>query len=259
MAAARTAAFLWDGLVLHVGDRVDSQCLTVAPVQVALGIGGLVAAQTPGGDWVEGTCLVIGSNVPHTFRSGPFSLLWIEALSDVGRRLTEAFTRHAGIACAPITDVDELSACAAAVLADPSCETAWGLANDTLRSVAGTLPRGRVVHPAIRKALRLIGAQPRFKISAKELAAGVALSEGRFTHLFREYMGLPLRRYLMWRRVQSAVVLLVRGCPATQVAIETGFTDASHLNRALLMMLGARPSEFMAAHNLTVHVCSRPR
>ena len=133
---------------------------------------------------------------------------------------------------------------------------------DALASIAGELPRGRAVHPAIRKAVRLIEAQPRSKISAKELAPNVGLSTGRLTHLFRETMGVPLRRFLMWQRLRRAVVILAGGGSATLAAHDAGFTDTAHLNRVLQMMLGVRPSDFQSfrlASNLTLRVCARPR
>jgi AraC-like DNA-binding protein len=114
------------------------------------------------------------------------------------------------------------------------------------------------VHPAIHEALRIIRSRPQFKISAKELADAVELSEGRLMDLFREHMGMPLRRFLMWQRVGEAAVRLAQGMPATEVAYEVGFADAAHLTRTLKRMLGIRPSDLLRFPPTRLHVCPPP-
>jgi AraC-like DNA-binding protein len=257
------AAFLWDAFVLHVGDGIATKMHALAAVQVVLGLGATVAVRTDESEWVEADCIVLGSNVRHALRGGRFAMLWIEPESDAGRRLVASYCRRRSMARVEVPGLEALTRRAAAMLDDPrSCDVAWRFSMDVLASVAGELPRGRVVHPAIRKTVRHIEAQPYSKISAKELATEVELSTSRLMHLFRETMGVPLRRFLMWQRLRRAVVILARGASATEAAHEAGFTDTAHLNRVLKMMLGMRPSDFQSfrsASNLTLHVCARPR
>jgi AraC-like DNA-binding protein len=189
-------------------------------------------------------------------------MLWIEPKSNPGRRLIETYGRRRPISRVELPGLDALARRTAAILDAPSCDAAWSLSMDILASVAGELPRGRPVHPAIRKAVRAIEDTPCAKISAKELAAEVELSTSRLTHLFSETMGVPLRRFLMWQRLRRAVVILTRGGSAIEAAHEAGFTDTAHLNRVLKAMLGVRPSDLQAirsASSLTLRVCLPPR
>ena len=50
------------------------------------------------------------------------------------------------------------------------------------------------------------------QVSIESVARGVKLSATRFMHLFKQEMGLPVRRYLLWLRTNRAVRLLKEMC-----------------------------------------------
>ncbi len=55
-------------------------------------------------------------------------------------------------------------------------------------------------------------------------------SPERYRHLFVEALGLPYRRYLLWRRVQRPSALK-DGDDVTTAAHAAGFADAAHFAR----------------------------
>lgn len=73
---------------------------------------------------------------------------------------------------------------------------------------------------------------------ANEVAHSLALSEGRFLHLFKGQMGIAWRPYLLWRRLLCAVQLLTHGNSATQAAYQAGFADSAHLSRTFKQNFG---------------------
>lgn len=79
-------------------------------------------------------------------------------------------------------------------------------------------------------------------ISIHEIAAGVELSESRFSHLFTENVRIPVRRYLLWLRLRDAMHLFAKGESLTEVAHEAGFSDSAHLTRTFRSLLGIAPS-----------------
>ncbi len=79
-------------------------------------------------------------------------------------------------------------------------------------------------------------------ISVQEIAAGVELSESRFSHLFTENVRVPVRRYLLWLRLRDAMHLLAKGSSLTEVAHQAGFSDSAHLTRTFRSLLGIAPS-----------------
>jgi AraC-like DNA-binding protein len=78
--------------------------------------------------------------------------------------------------------------------------------------------------------------------SLAQLSRVAGLSPSRFAHVFTESIGIPLRPYLRWLRLQRAARELMSGSAVTQAAHVAGFADAAHLTRTFRRMLGIVPS-----------------
>lgn len=79
---------------------------------------------------------------------------------------------------------------------------------------------------------------------ALKAAADVAgLSPERYRHLFAEGVGLPFRRYVLWRRLQRALSRLEAGADVTTAAHDAGFADSAHFARTFRAMLGIRATQ----------------
>lgn len=89
-------------------------------------------------------------------------------------------------------------------------------------------------------------------LSVGEIAANVALSESRFSHLFTEQVGVSVRRYQLWLRLRDAIHLLANGTSLTNTAHEAGFSDSAHLTRTFRQMLGIAPSALLKHSSLIV-------
>ncbi|WP_306818562.1 AraC family transcriptional regulator [Archangium lipolyticum] len=108
---------------------------------------------------------------------------------------------------------------------------------------AGEAPARRAVHPRVRKLLRLLRQlPPEGDTSLPALASQVGLSPGRLMHAFTESIGLPLRPYLAWLRLQRAAAAIVSGMSLGEAAHAAGFSDAAHMTRTFRRMLGLPPS-----------------
>lgn len=64
-------------------------------------------------------------------------------------------------------------------------------------------------------------------------------------HLFREEVGLPFRRYVLWRKLSRAMLLIGRGSSLTEAAYASGFADSAHLTRTFRQMFGIPPTVMM--------------
>lgn len=109
------------------------------------------------------------------------------------------------------------------------------------------------IDPRISEALKIIESLPEKKIALKDLSDEVYLSEGRFGHLFRDEIGIPLRRYLLWQRLLKALSIISQDEKFTFAAHEAGFTDSAHLSRTFYQMFGINLSD-MFAHRDLVYV-----
>lgn len=79
-------------------------------------------------------------------------------------------------------------------------------------------------------------------LSLQALAAIAGVSRSRFMHIFTAAVGVPLRPYILWLRLQRAVFELIDGASISAAAHRAGFADAAHLSRTCRRMLGATPS-----------------
>lgn len=99
--------------------------------------------------------------------------------------------------------------------------------------------------PRVAQSIEWIRAGREQGIIVGEIAAGVDLSESRFSHLFTEHVRVPVRRYLLWLRLRDALHLLAGGGSLTETAHEAGFADSAHLTRTFRTSLGIAPSELV--------------
>jgi len=83
------------------------------------------------------------------------------------------------------------------------------------------------------------------KISSNVLAKSIHLSESRFSHLFKEQIDIPVRKYILWCRIQEAMKQLLTGSNLTESAYAAGFSDSAHLSRTFLEMFGVPPSSLL--------------
>jgi AraC-like DNA-binding protein len=116
------------------------------------------------------------------------------------------------------------------------------------RWLTGCLVRRKhsvAIHPGVRRVLSHLRDQRAVlpDVSLKTLAGIAGLSRSRFMHVFTESVGVLLRPYILWLRLQRAACDLMQGTSVTSAAHRAGFSDAAHLTRTCRRMLGATPSE----------------
>jgi len=71
------------------------------------------------------------------------------------------------------------------------------------------------------------------------------LSPSRFAHLFRHQVGLPFSRYMLWRKLTRAMLLIGSERTIADAAHAADFADAAHLTRTFYQMVGMAPSVLM--------------
>jgi AraC-like DNA-binding protein len=96
--------------------------------------------------------------------------------------------------------------------------------------------------PRVLAAIDFIRRRIDTAITLPEVARVAHLSPGRFRHLFVEETGMPLRTYVLWRRLLQVWTLLMQGQSLSQAAHAVGFADSAHLSRTSRAMFGTAPS-----------------
>jgi AraC-like DNA-binding protein len=109
------------------------------------------------------------------------------------------------------------------------------------------------IHPRINRVLKYLRGQPGTadNVSRKALSGISGLSQSRFMHVFTESVGVPLRPYILWLRLQRAACDLINGASVTTAAHNAGFSDAAHLTRTFRRMLGMTPTDLALRKRMT--------
>jgi AraC family transcriptional regulator len=130
-------------------------------------------------------------------------------------------------------------------------EQAWRIQQsaDAVRSVAMGLIEGlsrtarqQTSDPRVLQAIEYLRLHCDDSVSLEEVAAAVKLSPSRFRHLFVDETGMPLRTYVLWRRLLQVWELLMQGENLSRAAHAAGFADSAHLSRTARTMFGLAPS-----------------
>jgi AraC-like DNA-binding protein len=109
------------------------------------------------------------------------------------------------------------------------------------------------IHPAIERIVaylrRRLGGSRDLSLAALSAIAG--LSRSRLMHLFTQSLGVPIRPYILWLRLQRAAGAIGRGATPTEAAYCAGFADAAHMSRTFRRMLGNTPKQVAHRRALT--------
>ena len=239
--------YFWDGGWVGVGTG-----LGIVPahahyaLQVTLGLGGRVAFREPDAEWIECDGAAILPNAPHSFdpRGALLVMLFLDPECHEGRWLRNTLR-------APIHTVaaERFASFLPELLSfrerRPAADETSRLLTALARSLCDGPPPLRRTDERIARVLAWLRAQDARAVSLEEAAREVFLSPSRFAHLVTAELGLPFRRYLLWRKLNRAMHGFGRGATLTDAAYEAGFSDSAHLTRTFYQMFGIPPTVMM--------------
>jgi AraC-like DNA-binding protein len=241
----------WPTALITWGPGSTAPCHAHRCIQVTLAVEGHVRVrQQPSAPWRRCGAVVIPGDVGHEIdASGSLVLTgFIASAGAVGATLSKWLRPKIGIVPdaevmrwrRDLGDADRL---------DADRARHW-----ITSSLVGTDPVTRT-HPAVDRAMAAVYDRPleRPTTSLLELSENAGLSTSRFAHVFSESMGMAVRPYLRWLRLQCAARELVRGRSATDAALMAGFSDVAHLTRTFRRMLGSTPRELAKRRDRSSH------
>ena len=85
-----------------------------------------------------------------------------------------------------------------------------------------------IMDERIQSAIKYMHSMVSKKLTCKEVADFVHLSEGRFSHLFKEQVGMTFASYLIYKRIMYVYMQIIQGKSITDAAIEAGFSSSAH-------------------------------
>ena len=239
--------YLWEGGFLAVGQAGGE----VPPhshhaIQIFLALDGAAAIRTTGGEWREGSGIVVRPDVEHSFnaRDATGALLFVDPESSEGAWLQSVLLDEVTVAPAA-----RLQGCLAELRAfrERPLESmeVGDLVRHCVRAFCAGAPPTRRLDSRITAVLKKMRESDDLRVSLEDAAALVHLSPGRFAHLFSEQVGLPFRRYMLWRKLARAMLAIGRQSSIADAAHAADFADAAHLTRTFHQMFGIPPSVMM--------------
>ncbi|OZG70365.1 DNA-binding transcriptional regulator AraC [Hahella sp. CCB-MM4] len=83
------------------------------------------------------------------------------------------------------------------------------------------------------------------ELSIRELSHIACMSSSRFSHLFKDQLGVSVRQWIEDQRISMARQLLITSSlPVNQVAVYLGYQDALYFSRVFKKKLGVSPRTF---------------
>ena len=130
------------------------------------------------------------------------------------------------------------------------------LARDVVEAITGQpVPEDDAMDPRIAKACAVLDELPLRDAHIGTVASRVHLSPSRLRELFRQEVGFTIGEYARWRATWRAVLHWKRGLTLTDVALEAGFHDLSHADKAINEVFGINPSTLIDPQFVTLINC----
>lgn len=249
---------LWRDSVLYLGDSFDPETHSHHAVQCCIALEGNLRIRWPGVEtWQSCRAAVIGANVSHSIANpdGPLCLLYLEKTSNNFRSIMDyhCVTFGCDIRAEPLVlqqpvSTDILDTLRAARLAQVTPQRAEDLKQTCLQLFHGNIAEPLPLDPRIAKILVHLHQDPGTSFTGSELADIACLSPSRMQHLFKQQIGIPVRKYILWTRLRHVLELALGGTPLTTSSHQSGFSDSAHFSRTFRSMFGLAPSLLLTAN-----------
>jgi AraC family transcriptional regulator len=239
--------FLWDGGFLALG-RSAGVVPTHAhhAIQITITVDGCARMQGGDGEWRPFRGAIVRPDARHSFDGTGVTgaMIFVDPESAEGMWLRASLLHDI-----TLVPEDRLQGCIAALraFAERPFEAlnVSALIRHCVQELCIGAPPLRRLDPRVAGVLAAIHAADDLRISLDDAAATAFLSPSRFAHLFTEQVGLPFRRYMLWRKLTRALLGVGRGQGLSAAAYAAGFADAAHLTRTCNQMFGIPPSVMM--------------
>ena len=196
--------------------------------------------------WRESRGIVVRPDAEHSFDcNGALGVMvFVDPESSEGVWLS-AFLRQ-DITIVPDTRLDSIVPKIRAFAEQPEeTEDVTALVRGCVHGLRPGLAPARRVDSRVTTVLDAIRASDDLRISLDKAADLACLSPTRFAHLFRDQVGLPFSRYILWRKLTRAMVAIASERTIAAAAHAADFADAAHLTRTFYQMVGMAPSALM--------------
>ncbi len=211
-----------------------------------IALDGQVAISGKSGEWRENRGVIVRSDAEHSFDcNGALAvMIFVDPESGEGAWLSTSLRED--ITIVPDARLESIVPEVRAFAERP--DEMHDVAPLVRRCVHGLRPGlapTRRLDSRVTRVLDAIRESDDLHISLDYAADLACLSPTRFAHVFRDQVGLPFSRYLLWRKLTRAMVAVASERTIAAAAHAADFADAAHLTRTFYQMVGMAPSVLM--------------
>lgn len=239
-AAWQGDAGLGHGWAVFVGRVGDNRPHRHHALQLVLPVDDPIAVWIDGHGEMLTRGVVIAADRAHRLGPGRARLLFVDRESAAGRALSLRCSQ--GMRSLNVDDAAALSTAWPRSATSPltAVLAVFGIREDSEDALGPD-------HDRVARVLASVPNRLDESLTLDVLAREAALSASRFRHRARQQVGMPLRPYVRWLRLQRAMALVATGRSLTQAAADAGFSDAAHLTRTMQAHFGVAPSDILPA------------
>ncbi len=246
--------YLWEG-----GFLLTARAQGVVPahahhaIQIVLAVEGLLASCDSGGVWQESRGIVVRSDAEHSFdcNAALGVMLFVDPESSEGAWLAASLRQD--ITAVPAARLDAILPALGAFANRPDdTEDVPALIRRCVQGLAPGLVPSRRFDERVAAVIERIRQSDELRLSLDAAADVACLSPTRFAHLFKQQVGLPFSRYMLWRKLTRAMVAIASEGTIAGAAHAADFADAAHLTRTFYQMVGMAPSALMRGEFIAV-------
>jgi len=212
-------------------------------IQLVFAIRGTFRSKDDSGNWVAKKGLLIAPNCPHECDASdvPIISIQIDPESSLGGWILSNQLNDRLIIDYPSKDIVSIDINR---FSDHLVHEDWPAIREMIETAFGFRKTTPLFHKdeRIQDVVAFISNNIGQKINSATLAEVAYLSESRLLHLFKAEMGLPIRNYILWLRLQIVIELIVDGDSLTTASYKAGFSDQAHMTRTFTNMIGVPPS-----------------
>ena len=251
--------FLWSGNAMFIGSLDQTNFHKHHALQITIGLNEPFILKLKNKQVIESQAVVIAPNTSHAFEGRKEDSLFIY-LDPNGHQaqwiIKKVLDGNEKLSLEKSTIRPHLMTLLNSIGTVKNCKDNLISLNQFLENTFGIKKMDYAPDSRVQKTITLIDENISKVVRVKRLAETVHLSESRLIHLFKKHRGLPIRRFILWKRIQLAINSIISGHNITQAAHQAGFSDSAHFSRTFMEMFGVKASEiFNRKNNIKIRNC----
>lgn len=239
---------IWHEGILFFGSGIRNAPHRHFTASLIFGVDGPFAVRSGRSPWRTTEAIVIGPNLTQQMdtRGSQVVIMQVDPETEAYVWLAQLLAARGPIIAPEPEVAARLAATVRAMVKDDAFDAAriWTLA---LESIGGERHRPHAVDPRVTQVLDIIKRSFPKAPPVPKLAAAVGVSPSRLLHLWKDEVGVGLRRYVLWLRLRHVVACVAIGHSLTAAAHEACFADSAHLSRTFRSMFGLPLSSLFGA------------